>query len=90
MWLNLHPALRIEAHTGARSAREGMAMEYRAVQFQVVQTHNPCCWKWIVFLDATRMRTGVALTRADAVLDAEVAIDVALDCLSRPRAVPYR
>jgi hypothetical protein len=33
------------------------------------------CWKWIAFLDATRMQTGIALTRADAVLDAEWAIE---------------
>ena len=36
-------------------------------------------WKWIVFLDANRMRTGIALTRADAVLDAELAIEKALE-----------
>jgi hypothetical protein len=50
-------------------------MQYKAVQFEVVPTTNPCCWKWIVFLSATRMRTGIALTRADAVLDAEITID---------------
>ena len=44
---------------------------------QIMQTANPCCWKWVVFLDATRMQTGIALTRADAVLDAEAAIDKA-------------
>jgi hypothetical protein len=54
-------------------------MEYRAVHFEVMQTTNPWCWKWVVFLNATRTRTGVALTRADAVLDAEVAIDKALE-----------
>ena len=54
-------------------------MQHRAVQFEVVPTTNPCCWKWIVFLNATRMRTGIALTRADAVLDAEIAIDRALE-----------
>ena len=52
-------------------------MEYKAVQFEVMQTTNPCCWKWVVFLDATRTWTGVALTRADAVLDAELAIEKA-------------
>lgn len=54
-------------------------MEHRGVQFEVVQTTNPCCWKWIVFLDAVRMRTGIALTRADAVLDGELAIESALE-----------
>ena len=56
----------------------GTAMRYKTIQFEVVPTNNPCCWKWIVFLNATRMRTGIALTRADAVLDAEIAIDRAL------------
>jgi len=45
-------------------------MEYKAIQFEIVQTRDPCCWKWIIFLDATRTRTGIALTRADAMLDA--------------------
>ena len=54
-------------------------MEHKAIQYEIIQTINPCCWKWIVFLDATRTRTGVALTRADAVLDAELAIEKALE-----------
>jgi hypothetical protein len=59
-------------------------MEYKGIRFEIVETTNPCCWKWIVFLDATRMRTGVALTRADAVLDAESAIEEALGSFSLP------
>jgi hypothetical protein len=58
-------------------------MEYKAHQFEIIPTTNPCCWKWIVFLDATRTRTGIALTRADAVLDAEIAIDKALESQQR-------
>jgi hypothetical protein len=54
-------------------------MEYKNIQFDVIQTTNPYGWKWIVFLDANRTRTGVGLTRADAVLDAEFAIDKALE-----------
>ena len=48
------------------------AMEYKSVRFEIMQTANPHRWKWVVFLDATRMQTGIALTRADAVLDADV------------------
>jgi hypothetical protein len=59
-------------------------MEYRTIQFEIVETTNPYGWKWIVFLDATRTRTGIGLTRADAVSDAEFAIDKALG--SRRRA----
>ena len=33
----------------------------------------------VVFLDAVRIRTGIALTRADAVLDAEFAIEDAIN-----------
>ena len=58
-------------------------MDYKAIQFEIIQATNPCCWKWIVFLDAARTRTGVALTRADAVLDAEFAIDNALESRQR-------
>jgi hypothetical protein len=53
-------------------------MEYKTIQFEVVET-NPYGWKWVVFLDATRTRTGIGLTRADAVLDAESVIDKVLD-----------
>ena len=60
-------------------------MEYKAFQFEIIQTTNPCCWKWVVFLDGTKTRTGIALTRADAVLDAELAIEKALE--SRPRCL---
>jgi hypothetical protein len=58
-------------------------MEYKNIQFDVIQTTNPYGWKWIVFLDANRTRTGVGLTRADAVLDAEFAIDKALESRQR-------
>jgi hypothetical protein len=58
---------------------EGTTMDYKGVEFEIVQTSNPCCWKWTAFLDASRMRSGVALTRADAVLDAELVIEAALE-----------
>lgn len=61
-------------------------MEYRTIPFEVVETTNPYGWKWIVFLDAIRTRTGIGLTRADAVLDAESAIDKALDSRGRKAA----
>ena len=54
-------------------------MEYKTIQFEVIETTNPYGWKWIVFLDATKTRTGIGLTRADAVLDAELAIEKTLE-----------
>lgn len=62
-----------------------MAMEHKGVEFEVVQAPNSSCWKWTAFLDAIRMRTGVALTRADAVLDAELAIERALEPRKHPK-----
>lgn len=64
-------------------------MKYRGIEYQIVQIANPHGWKWTVFLDATRTRTGTAVTRAHAVLDAERAIDKALK-QPNPGPVPFR
>jgi hypothetical protein len=60
-------------------------MEYKNIQYEVIEMANPYGWKWIVFLDAARTRTGIGLTRADAVLDAEFAINNVLNS-RRPKA----
>lgn len=54
-------------------------MEHKGVRFEVVQTTNPCCWKWTAFFDVISSLTGIALTRAHAVLDAELVIEKALE-----------
>ena len=58
-------------------------MDHKAIQFEIIQMTNPYCWAWIVFLDATKTRTGIALTRADAVLDAEFTIEKAFESRQR-------
>ena len=58
-------------------------MNYKGFEYSVVQTANPTGWKWTVFLDATRTRTGIAHSRAHAVLDAERAIDKVMKDLDR-------
>ena len=58
-------------------------MDYKGIEYSIVQTANPTGWKWIVLLDATRTRTGIAHSRAHAVLDAERAIDKAMKDLDR-------
>ena len=59
-------------------------MEYKTIRFEVVERQRICYgWKWVVFLDATRIRTGIGLTRADAVLDAELVIDKVLGSRQR-------
>jgi hypothetical protein len=62
-------------------------MEYKAFQFEIIQMTNPGCWKWVVFLDATKTRTGIALTRADAVLDAEFARESVGEPTTLPQAI---
>ena len=60
-------------------------MRYKGIEYTIVQTANPFGWKWTVFLDATRTRTGISRARADAVLDAERAIDKALKGPAKPK-----
>jgi hypothetical protein len=64
-------------------AKEVRTVDYKEIEYSVVQTANPAGWKWTVFLDATRTRTGIAHSRADAVLDAERAIDRVMKDLDR-------
>jgi hypothetical protein len=59
---------------------EARSVDYKWIEYSVVQTANG--WKWIVFLDATKTRTGMARTRAHAVLDAEHAIDTAIKAVA--------
>jgi hypothetical protein len=50
-------------------------MEHKGVQYQVVQTANPTGFKWTVYLDANRTRTGVSHTMKFAILEAQRKID---------------
>jgi hypothetical protein len=53
-------------------------VQHKGVEYRVMQTANPTGWTWIVFLDETRIRTGISISRAHAVLDAERVIDKTL------------
>jgi hypothetical protein len=61
-------------------------MTYKQIEYSVVQTANPSGWKWTVFLDAKRTRTGHSYSRAHGVLDAERAIDSAIKELEKRTA----
>ena len=50
-------------------------MEYKGIEYQVVQTANPTGWKWTVSMDGRRPRTGEGYTRAAAIALAQLAID---------------
>ena len=54
-------------------------MDYRGIEYHIVQTANPTGWKWTVILDAKRQRTGITRSRAFAAFEAEHAIDKAIE-----------
>jgi len=62
-------------------------MEYRGVEYSVVQGVERGTWKWFAVTDATRTKSGQAKSKPAAVADAERAIDRAL-APKRVRLVP--
>jgi|KBSMisStandDraft_5_1062788.scaffolds.fasta_scaffold94408_4 hypothetical protein len=50
-------------------------MEYRNIEYQVVQTSSPTGWKWTVHIPGRRVRTGSSYNRASAIGLAHRAID---------------
>ena len=63
--------------------KEVRTLDYKGIEYSVLQTANPTGWKWTVFLDENRTRTGIAHSRAHAVLEAERAIDKAIKDLDQ-------
>jgi hypothetical protein len=53
-------------------------MEYKGIEYSVVQTANPSGWKWTVVLGEKKTRTGDSWSRAAAILDAEDTINKAI------------
>jgi hypothetical protein len=50
-------------------------MEYKGLNYNVVQTANPTRWKWTVWLDETRTKSGTSFSRASAMTFAQQAIE---------------
>jgi len=50
-------------------------MQYKGIEYQVVQTANPTGWKWTVQLDATRTKSGTSYSMKFAALEAQRKID---------------
>ena len=49
-------------------------MQYRGIEYQVVQTANPTGWKWTVTFDGGT-KTGGGYNRVSAIAFAQLAID---------------
>jgi hypothetical protein len=63
-------------------------MDYKGIEYTVVQTSHPRGWKWTAYFDPTRSRSGDAFSKVRAISDAEKAIDRALKRLSGNDALP--
>jgi hypothetical protein len=65
-------------------------MEFRGVQYVVVQTANPTGWKWTVSIDAKRTKTGTGFSRIGAIRRAEKVIEDYLKEQARKFAAKQR
>ena len=52
-------------------------MIYKGCRYEIEQERERHLWRWKVFLDAHQVRTGVALTRGDAISAVEAEVDEA-------------
>lgn len=50
-------------------------MDYKGVEYQIVQTSNPTGWKWTVEMEGKSPRVGSGYSRAAAIALAQIAID---------------
>ena len=50
-------------------------MDYKGIEYQIVQTSNPTGWKWTVEMKGKRPRVGGAHSRIAAIALAQIAID---------------
>jgi hypothetical protein len=62
-------------------------MKYRGLEYTIVQGIGRHVWKWSVAFDADHSASGQAMTKAEAVSEAERAIDRAL-AAKKLRLVP--
>jgi hypothetical protein len=61
-------------------------MQYKGIEYQVVQTANPTGWKWTAQLDVTRTRSGTSYSMKSASLEAQRKIDKELKELMSAKA----
>jgi len=58
-------------------------MEYKGIRFEVVQTANPTGWKWVVYFNSDRRKSGNSFSRAMAITSAKYVIEKSLKALAR-------
>jgi hypothetical protein len=62
-----------------------IAMEYRGVEYSVVQVVGRVSWKWRIEIDSRQQIRGEGLSRADAIKAAILAIEKAMNARKRKR-----
>jgi hypothetical protein len=50
-------------------------MEYKGIEYQVVQSDSPTEWEWTVWIEGRQPRTGSGRSRTLAIAYAQIAID---------------
>jgi hypothetical protein len=50
-------------------------MEYRGIEYAIVQTSNPTGWKWVLSIQGKRPKSGTGPNRLYAIRSAEKVID---------------
>jgi len=61
---------------GNQSSRHTLpVMNYKGIEYQVVQTASPTEWKWTVWMDGRQPKTGSGHSRTVAIALAQLAID---------------
>jgi hypothetical protein len=78
-----------EPEGAGAGARSEVSMKHRDIEYTLVQGIGRHVWKWSVAFDADHSASGQAMTKAEAVSEAERAIDRALDP-RKLRLVPPR
>lgn len=63
-------------------------MNYKGIEYQVVQTANPTGWKWTVSMDGRQPRTGEGYTRTAAIALAQLTIDKLAKTIPAPNVFP--
>jgi hypothetical protein len=60
------------------SGSNGASMEWKGIQYSIVQTTSPRGWRWIVYLPGRQPKSGTSSNRQIALRRAQIAIDQAI------------
>jgi hypothetical protein len=82
--LHLQAGCHARAPGTSVSNKRFLFMEYKGIEYRVMQKAGPSGWRWELSSNVNKTKTGESYSRASAVLHAERAIDKILRDLARP------